>query len=606
MNTEYIVSAKVTPTQVYAGDSYEIAINLVLGKDFAADGSRIILDMPMYFGNSSPSCYYQEIDGYMEVFCSNPDIKYAKKVWDIGIEDFVGLKDSVTQHAMWQRIFVLDFLSGKPSEGEEVVIKWGYTRDGFGVGAKIGTVVLQQEFYHSIHVRYFKDGTKGLPDYGRSYKGYDRPVPDVELPLMYRVLPREPEQLRLIRGCNKAYLQVLDRFSNICLTESTQEFADGAPADTLQNDYGVYEIPDVNIILSSKGLPIRENPKMSDIYNGMNIYFGDLHTHSMFSDDCIERGKLEMPPDKLFEYARKSACLDFLAVTDHHQPWDTERHKIGENNWNFLRDSVEKFNQESEFLAFPGFEFRCVRGDTAIVLGEDFSYDQIASPKIIDIRALWECFKGRDYIGIPHFHNGGELPIGEWYKCPYNGIEPLLEIYSCHGSYESGHVLEQKIPEIKPFREDRCGAYFLKNNYRYGFTCNSDGHKGNPGINGLTAVYATELTKEAILNSVRNRHVYGTTNARIRLMFAMNEQLMGSVLQNTVAKAIRVELYGERPFKAVDIFRNGELYRRFQPNAIDFQYEDIIKDNDAASWYVRATQTDNHIAYSSPIWFVHN
>lgn len=75
---------------------------------------------------------------------------------------------------------------------------------------------------------------------------------------------------------------------------------------------------------------------------------------------------------------------------------------------------------------------------------------------------------------------------------------------------------------------------------------------------------------------------------------------MGSVLPPSEDFEIRIELTGEKPFKAVDLFRNGDLYKRYRPDDIEFSVTETITAPDTQSWYVRATQLDNHIAYSSP------
>lgn len=601
MCDEYFRIADINPKEALAGDSIEITIRLVLGKDFVSCGSSIVLDMPAYLGYSRPSCFDQEDNGYMAVFCSNPDILYKKRVWNVETMDYAETKRAGFM-GMAQRMFVIDFNEGRASEGDEIIIKWGFTRDGFGIGTKVCTVIPKKEFYTTIHLRYFKEGKKGLPDLGRTFKGYERPVPDAEIPLNLRIVPREPERIRIIRKQDKANILVLDRFSNICEIDKLNTFIN-ENINAVMNAHGVFEAADPRISITSKKLPLYGTPDMTNIFEGNNIYFGDLHTHSKFSNDCIEREKMEITPDMAFEYAKNVKGLDFMAVTDHHQPWDIERNKIGEANWGVLLDAVEKHNENGRFVAFPGFEFRCTRGDTAVILNEIVDYHEIDKQEMQDIRGLWQHMDGVDYITIPHFHNPGSLDNGEWFKCPYTNVETVLEIYSCHGSYESDQVLERHIPEVKSFRNDRHGKYFLNQGYHYGFVCNSDGHKGNPGSNGLTAVYAKELTRDAVIEAIRNRHVYGTTNARIRLLFTINGQLMGSILPITEKKKIYISAKGERPFKAVDLIKNGELFKRFKPYDIEFETEITIAEQEPSNWYVRVTQLDNHIAYSSPIWF---
>ena len=97
--------------------------------------------------------------------------------------------------------------------------------------------------------------------------------------------------------------------------------------------------------------------------------------------------------------------------------------------------------------------------------------------------------------------------------------------------------------------------------------------------------------------------MYGTTNARIQLIFTINDHLMGAVLPQTEEKGIRIWTHGENTIKAVDLIRNGELHTRFKPSNIVFEKELTLRGSGASNWYVRVTQIDNHIAYSSPIWF---
>ena len=285
MDYQFFKSADITPKAVLAGDSTEISIKLVVGSEFSANGSRIILDMPAYLGTSRPTLHHQELSGSMEVLCSNPDVYYTKKVWNMAKEVFSHEVKSITEaEARTYRIFVIDFEAGVTQEGDEIEIKWGYIPNGFSCGTKVTSLVLAKEFYNTLHVRYFKDGTKGLPDYGRSFKGYDRPRPDEEIPLRFRILSREPERMRLMRRQKKASLLILDRFYNVCDVHDVKEYINENIAMVV-NKFGVYEILDTNVHISSKGLPFVDTPKPTEVYNGYNVYFGDLHTHSAFSND---------------------------------------------------------------------------------------------------------------------------------------------------------------------------------------------------------------------------------------------------------------------------------------------------------------------------------
>lgn len=602
MDEEYFKEATIEPQTVAAGDSVEIRIRLVLGKAFSPDKSRMILDLPGYLGYSRPTRHHQEMSGFLEVFCSNPDVSWEIRIWDIEAEKFASPKEE-SHLGMARRMGVIDFQGNHTDPGDVVEIMWGYLCNGFGTGTRVTTLVLMKEFYNTVHVRYFKDGSRGLPDYGRSFAGYARPEPDSEIELCYRVLPREPERIRFIRRQNVGSLLILDRFSNVCDVDDPGRFI-GEDMEWTVNSRGVFETCDPSAIITPRNLPLSATPPMSKAYGNFNIYFGDLHVHTSFSRDCIEREKQEMNPDRSFEFARTASCMDFMALTDHHSPRGSERHKIGAGNWDFSRECIEKHSRDGDFIGILGYEFRCSRGDTVVLFDDDIPYSRMDDDEIADIRNLWESYRTWDYITIPHFHSPGTLAEGTWYSCPDEGVETVLEVFSCHGSYERERVSERARADIKEFRKDRNTLYFLEQGYQYGFICSSDGHKGNPGYNGLAAVYAEELSRAAIFEAIRDRRVYGTTNARIKLLFTINGCLMGSILKNDPKKILIVETQGESTIKSVDVMRNGRLYRRLRPNQSSFGQEMHVVNDGPSNWYVRVVQTDNHVAYSSPIWFV--
>ncbi len=600
MSLEIWKHATLQPTEILAGDSNEFVITLVVGRDYTADPSRIVFDLPATLGMSRPSLMHNEDSGFVRAYVSNPEVTYARHNWDIEIADFASRERS-SWRGMAQRMVVLD-LSGGLVEGDTVEIHWGDTSRGYGTGTRATTVVPAPGYEAVIHVRYFEGHERGMPDFGRSFEGYERPVPDCEIPLCFRVLPRKLHHVRLLRKVDRALLVPQDVFWNVAAVEDPPQIldADGTP---VQNDQGAWEYRDKNVHVVSRGAPLYDAPPMDDVFAGMNIYWGDIHTHSAFSIDCIEREKLQRTPGDLMAFARQAAGLDFFAITDHHQPWDNPRHRLGQEAWERTMEAVQGHDAPGEFLVFPGIEFRCPRGDTAIVFNWLPAYAEIDRPEWVDIRKLWEGLAGRDYLTIPHFHNTGRLAVGEWWDHIAGGVEPVLEIFSCHGSYEREDVLEHSRAMIKRSRPDRTGAYFIEQGYHYGFCANSDGHKGHVGSNGLTAVYAPSLTREEILRAYRERRVYGTTNARIRLLFTASGALMGSILPNVSQRELVIDVRGENALKKVDLFRNGAPFRRFVPQGKAFHLALTEVDDEPASYTVRVTQVDNQVAYSSPVWF---
>lgn len=609
MDSQAILSAEITPGTALAGDTVEITVRLLLGSGFCAKGSRLVLDIPATLGASRPTCHNQEEDGYVAVFCSNPDAVYRKRCYNIELLEFITKESKKTNMDTdgAKRFFVIEFLDGCMKDGDELVIKYGYMRDGMGCGAHITTNVLVPEAYQYFDVRYFADGQRALPDSGRSVEGIPRPVPDQEIRLAMRLLPREPERLKLIHSRQGDRLLILDRFYNVCQVSSLDGIATGEISGRFVQP-GVYVFDKALPAIESCGLPLSSTPELAGgfSFQGYELYTGDLHTHSACSNDCCEREKMMITPDEMCSYARQVTALDFLAITDHHQPWDEARNRMGQDCWNEVAAAVRKWNEPGEFLALSGFEFRDGRGDTPVIFSEPPAYEAINDPSLTDVRALWDRLHEmeQDALCIPHLHNPGwEVGEDQWITCPYEGMEPVMDVCSCHGSYEWPHAQERGLPEVKRTRKDRFTRWFLQNGCHYGNTCNSDDHMGHPGSNGLTMVYAKELTIPALFEALRARRCYGTTNARIRLTFTANGSMMGARLPQALHKRFEAELVGEQPFKAVDLVRCGEIYRRFYPGENHYVMKVDVEEEGASNWYVRGVQTDNHIVYSSPVWF---
>ncbi|MCF6175309.1 MAG: DUF3604 domain-containing protein [Victivallaceae bacterium] len=590
-------SAEIAPEIIQAGDSDEFIIRLVIGKAYTEHDSRIIFDFSSTLGTSCPTRQVNESSGYIETYVNNPRVEYNTRVWDLDHKHFVGKEHRQSREAA--RMVVLDLSSGLKA-GDTVELHWGETTGGFGPGAKVSSIVPRPGYRARIDVRYFASQDKGMPDNGRDYEGYTRPVPDHIIRLEYKIEPRELKRLRLIRKPDQAMLIPYDRFWNIAKVSGTDFEAD---AQCEINRHGTLKFANKNVNVISNKTPLTANACMNEVYEGNNIYWGDVHTHSSYSNDCFQRSAMDMTPGDLMDFARFRSGLDFFAVTDHHQPWDKPANHIGELHWEQTLEDIKAKSINNEFIVFPGLEFRCPRGDTAVIFNGFPSYEAITNVKISDIRKVWELIKDCDLITIPHFHNGGSLSDDEWYYPTDSRFEPVIEIYSDHGSYEREQVLENGRAWCKQFRKDRCAEHFLNAGYKYGFGANSDDHKGHVGVNGITAIYAKELTRDAIFAAYRQRNVYGTTNARIRLLFTANDQLMGSCIKNTDAKEFLIDVIGENFLKKVEIFKDGNLFKMFEPEGKAFKTELKFNDSAISNWYVRVTQQDNHIAWSSPIWF---
>ena len=85
-------------------------------------------------------------------------------------------------------------------------------------------------------------------------------------------------------------------------------------------------------------------------------------------------------------------------------------------------------------------------------------------------------------------------------------------------------------------------------------------HAWRPFRNGLTAVLADDLTREAIVSAIRRRKTYVTTGSRTLLEFHMNDASIGEIVEQplTDRRNFHVRVTAESDLRRVEIIRNGE------------------------------------------------
>jgi hypothetical protein len=109
-----------------------------------------------------------------------------------------------------------------------------------------------------------------------------------------------------------------------------------------------------------------------------------------------------------------------------------------------------------------------------------------------------------------------------------------------------------------------------------GFIASSDGHDSFPGAynRGLAAIYAPELTREALWDALWQRRTYAVTGDRIRLDFLLNGHPMGRVASAAAwqPRQMKIEVDGWDCLDTVEIIKNGSVVKRW--NSFDLKTTD--------------------------------
>ena len=137
-----------------------------------------------------------------------------------------------------------------------------------------------------------------------------------------------------------------------------------------------------------------------------------------------------------------------------------------------------------------------------------------------------------------------------------------------------------------------------------GFTDGSDSHQTEHGVEGgIVAAFVPALKREYVWDAIYDRLTYGTTGARILVSLKINSAPMGSEVKAIGDAPVTIEgsVLGTDTV-TVELLRDNQVIQTWAcaGNACDFTLEDTA--GSGACYYLRVTQKDEHMAWSSPIW----
>ncbi|GAB4309726.1 MAG: hypothetical protein Kow0069_09240 [Promethearchaeota archaeon] len=369
------------------------------------------------------------------------------------------------------------------------------------------------------------------------------------------------------------------------------------------------------------------------------LYWGDVHGHQTVM--CDGSGY----PEEVLAYARDVALLDFAAYTQHdHFISPMHTGAAWSAFWAHSKRVLNHWNDPGEFVTLLAYEYRggyafdlrqgpqgsfgdvvvYSRGsDVPYYSGAWAAYDR--PDELFSALKAWRAKTGTPVMAIPH-----HTPYGGYSVMTYDWslhdpeIVRLVEIYSVHGSSEcrasqgnpfplrggvDGHVVEL----------DRPGYHVrdaLNMGVRVGFVASGDSHDGHLGHSlshteanhllqpplswdalphlfrthhhypvGLVAVWAPELSREAVFDAMWNRSCYAAKGVgRPLVTLTVNGARVGggdSVVNlgsPEAPRTVRVEAYSgagtlSNAISRVDVVKNGVVWQSVEVNSTSFAGE---------------------------------
>jgi hypothetical protein len=333
-----------------------------------------------------------------------------------------------------------------------------------------------------------------------------------------------------------------------------------------------------------------------------NLYFGDLHSHTSYSDG-------EGTPDEAFETAR-SAGADFLAITDHH-------YLLLDWEWADILRSAEDHVVEEEFVAMAGYEYflpgineiniygtRTMPPDAGLIPQAYYKGDRMTGgsffPWIYDWIATepgaigqWNhplsygCPVCWDYYQFDFWTEERDMAMG------------MIECYNW-GSRESSYIKA------------------LDNGWHMMPTATADDHYGEwiSGSEVRTVLLAPYLTTADLYDAMRNGRGYATLDSNLRIEYTLNGAVMGSELSGGTSFVAQVHI--EDPnvdasdaITLVEIVSDGgEVAASITPDLDSYviDWPVTLVSDDASYYFVRVYTESDELglpgvtAWTAPVW----
>lgn len=372
-------------------------------------------------------------------------------------------------------------------------------------------------------------------------------------------------------------------------------------------------------------LPVRSGRAKTDAspqnINGKtySLLYGNLHEHSENSS-CWPAGTEGTLHDE-YRFGMYAEGYNFMGITDH-------GYTMNEVYWRKNNRLADFYNDPPFFVALHAMEWTLsAQGDLESVYGAGHYNIVFAStadarkfirnsqeiynvntPESKNPVLLWKLLKEKqiDCITIPHHPAAAHHPI-DWHVHDPDFV-PVVEIFQCRGNAEyPGCPREIQAKRHVPTTSKRAFIDYalLKMKYKMGFIASGD--HNNIGL-GVAALWVKDFSRNGILEAMRNRHCFATTGDKMMVDFSINGTFQGATIQTETPPVLQINIKGQHHLEKVEILRNSKVVkvldvdgatREFNAHFTDEHYQE---DHTVTYYYIRATQKNNEIAWSSPIW----
>ena len=353
------------------------------------------------------------------------------------------------------------------------------------------------------------------------------------------------------------------------------------------------------------------------------LYFGQLHSHTQYSDGA---GSL----DAALDYVKnlpESANVQFVAFTDHSNYFDTTgaanpegalydmslASASSQETWNSYRSAVAAFNEANagSLVALAGFEMTWSGGPGHI--------NTFNTPGIVS-RNNSTLNNKTDYAGMRAYYALLSQQEGADSLSQFNHPGNTFGTFGDFAFWDP--VIDSRMYMVEAGNgEGQIGAGGYYPSYEYytmaldkGWhlapTNNQDNHKGRWGnANDARDVILTDdFSEQGIYDALRAMRMYATEDKNLEIGYTVNGMLLGSSLTE-VPEKLNIHVTVNDPdasdsISKVEVIVNSgkTAYTWDDPAVLATGDLSVTLDPDYSYYYIRVTQGDGDLAVTAPVW----
>ncbi len=346
------------------------------------------------------------------------------------------------------------------------------------------------------------------------------------------------------------------------------------------------------------------NYRINEQGGTLEIVRGEFHRHSEISMD----GGLDGTLIDQWRYRLDAAALDWVGCCDHDNGGGREY------TWWTTQKLTDIFYTPGKFAPLFNYE-RSVsypEGHRNVLFAQRGIRPLPRLPKVDenstghapDTLLFYEYLK--QFNGLTASHTSA-TDMGTDWRDNDPAAEPVVEIYQgMRQNYEMPDAPRSNsaTDSIGGWRPKGFVNLALEKGYKLGFQASSDHISTHESY---ANVLVTEDTREGILDALRKRHVYASTE-QIVADVRSGPYMMGDIFSTSEAPSLHVKLAGPNKFARVVIVKNNEYVYSTQPSSetVEFSWRDNAPSRGKASYYyVRGEQEDGELVWASPMWITY-